>query len=1175
MGIAGKTPRNPSNDLFLWKLHGFQIFREMSAGSPEAMSGRKTARQPFWLSKAALALFFLIFVACAASLIALDRVVTSRNGLPLSVSSSPYSWTYGPTAILIVVLSLWRRVDYYYKLREPWRELLAGPSPANKSLLLDYITPFQVVSIIQALRRRHYAVAASIAAFFLLKLIILISTTLFVVRETNSDAVLNVTMQDAFDAAKVWPKYEAFSVRESEPASSVFGGGSASSIWTYLGKLSNVTTDETDWRLPDDTVTQRFAFSTGRTNVTKLEYPVDIFVPKISCEDATLSAPDNIKYDDYIQGRNYTFTSKTCANGGIMVDPCLGARYADAPLPQDTFTPCQPHPRVYSSYRVNCSHGLERTYYDPFASDFKATIKYYDDSSLTNNITSMKLVRSSALVCKIGYGIATANATLDLLTGDVSIPKAALDGKLRTLNNLSIAGFCLLGVLCLLLFFTSRQFTWIPPMSGSLAGNAAILANSPNLQAVLANSGHLVVKELRKRLTVQFQATTGPAGKFEVQADTSFGPLRQAPSIKSQGKKHAWVPLAVRLPVIAATFTAPLIAIGVLELLYHVLRDESHFVQVGRDSAALSYIIRIASTLVVFGIATMINNLDSTIVIFAPYSNLRPGSATADRSILFHLLSVNPFLVMFRSLQRRQFGPAASNGATLIAGFLTIIVSGLWLPIDSLVTDQPLTASVNNWDRTWFSDAADDGGAAVTLNLIRFGGAETPSGIWKEVVVPQVSLSSADSAISDSARRGANYTYDVLALQPFLNCTTIPQNAISNTNMTYQVSAGRMGQYASAIGTLITVRPPGIDRRCSNTSVNGFANLTFGMELRTTNPMWIGKYFDLLQSTAGQVSTDCPSIGMVFGSVTRNSTTDRNLTAVICSQGIKQVPTTAIYNENPALGKIDSIHTRDESKIVQNDTSKAHTLGYKLEGFLNANLLAFPANVSAESYDSFFNHLLLRPKGYSRDHLAGSKNEDKFVQAVTQDYNEYLRHVINRNLRAVNRSSGDALLSATDASSARSLSSDSSITGTYSAEVTHLIIDGTSKLILQILLATMTVLSVIGFALVKIRRTLPRDPCSIGSTMALLADSQLCDRAFGIIPEAAEHMSEGQLRGVFDGWVFSLGWWSSGSSVAPSLTSEDIQGLDTARKLASDAAITVRPSEKRFGVDVGKASGWT
>ncbi|SPJ70389.1 uncharacterized protein FTOL_00117 [Fusarium torulosum] len=131
----------------------------------------------------------------------------------------------------------------------------------------------------------------------------------------------------------------------------------------------------------------------------------------------------------------------------------------------------------------------------------------------------------------------------------------------------------------------------------------------------------------------------------------------------------------------------------------------------------------------------------------------------------------------------------------------------------------------------------------------------------------------------------------------------------------------------------------------------------------------------------------------------------------------------------------------------------------------------------------------------------------------------------------------------------------------------------TSKLILQVLLATMTVLSLIGFCLVKIKGTLPRDPCGIGSTMALLAGSQICAQGSGIIPEAGQQMSESQLRRIFDGWVFSLGWWSSGSSVAPSLAPEDIQGSDTVRKLVSGTVITEMPGEQLFDVDVGKANG--
>ncbi|KAH6954835.1 hypothetical protein DER45DRAFT_633284 [Fusarium avenaceum] len=1218
------------------------------------MSGPKVAQRPFWLGKTALASFLIIFIACAASLVALDRVIAFRNGLPLTVSSSSYSWTYGPTAILIVILSLWRRVDYYYKLREPWRELLAGPSPVDKSLLLDYITTFQVVSIFHAFKRRHFAVATSIAAFFLLKFIILISTTLFVVREINSDGVSNVTMQDAFDTAKAWSMYQEYSVTEAEPDDQLFSGGSDSSIWTYLSGLNNVTNVEVNWRLPEDLVTQRFAFTAGTSNVTRLERPVDIFVHKISCEDATLSELESSKYHSPSL-RNYIFTSKTCANGGIWVQPCNGPRYGDTPTPKDTFSPCVRDPRVYSSWRVNCSHGLERADYDwsvpgathqdmelfdiryaISAADFEATVKEYPDTRESANVTSMKLIRSWSLICKIGYGIATTNATLDLLTGNVSIPTTALDGalvvdervptirplgsnsgntpgasdvlfqliyaqlgrpdnldsfyKTSRLKNATIsvlegvarefarqtllvpkpvdklakawvtenrlhtrnvalwimvAGFCVLAFMCLLLLLRSDHFGWIPAMSGSLAGSAAVLVKSPKLQAVISGSGHLTLKEFKAKLDgIKFFAIRGSTGNYEVQADSSFESRSQASSLKGEEKKHAWVPLSVHLPVILATFAAPIIAIGVLELLYHILRDEGHFVQINEDTATLSYIIRISSTLVVFGIATMINNLDSTIVVFAPYSNLRSGSAPADRSILFHLLSVNPFPVMFKSLQHRQFGPALSNSATLIAGFLTIIVSGLWTPANSLISNHPSVAVVNNWDSTWFFNATYDGGAASALNLIRFGGAKTPTGIWKNVVVPEVSLT------PDSALRCVGSSTIVELYHNPTRC---------HINQEHELSC---------IGW-------GIDRRCSNSTINGFANLTFGMELLTMDPKWIGKYFDLHQSTAGQVSADCPSIGMIFGSVTRNITIERDLTAVVCSQGIRQVPMRVTYNGNPTLGKIDSMHTHGGSKGVQNGTSKAYTLGYKLEGFLDANLFSFPSNLSSDLYDSFFNHLLLRPKGYSRDDLSGRKNEDKFVQAVTLDYNEYLRHVINRNFRAGKHSLDVNLLSATKDRSVGSLSVHSMITGEFSAEVTHLIVDKTSKLILQVLLATMTFLSFIGFCLVKIKGTLPRDPCSIGSTMALLADSQICDPKSGIIPEAGQQMSENQLRSVFDGWVFSLGWWGSGSSVAPSLAPEDIQNSDTSRKLNSDTAIIEMQSEKRFGVDVGKANGWS
>lgn len=1214
----------------------------------------RKARQPFWLSRAALAVFFLVFILCATSLIVLNSVITSRNGLSLTISSSSYSWTYGPTAVLIVVLSFWRRIDYYNKVREPWRELLAGPSPSKNSLLLDYITNFQVISITHAAKRRHFLIVASIAGFFLLKFIILISTALFVATETDSETVLKVQVENTFTSVVAWNTYDNYDPNRNQPNSSLFGTElvgiqSESSIWAYLSRLNNVSNGRTDWKLPDDLVTQWFALTTDASNVTRVEHPVDIFIPHVSCEDATLLARDSTKEGHGTEWRNYTFTSETCAYGGILVNPCEGERFGNVADSINSSGPCEANPQIYSSFRVNCSRSLETLIYDPntrsewpkdlepfdiryaiSVADFKSTTQKSGNES---EVTDMELIKSSAIICKVGYGITTANATLDPLTGNASLPTTALDGKLRLVGNLSsialgemlwtnlqrtsealivdkkvptlkplgseagsppraadalfqlmyaqldrpedlnafyetnilkkaaisvlkgiarefaresllryervwnpakgwvtenrlhvrpaalwtmVACFFLLCIMCLSLFFlVPRQFRWIPAMSGSLAGSAAILAQSPDLKAVLTGSSHLTTKELENKLTgLQFSATKKSNGDLEVQVASSSESVRDVSPATSKEEEHSWTPLPTHLAMLIPTFLAPLIAIGILELLHHLLQRESHFVRINGDSTTLSYIVRISSTLVIFGIATMINNLDSTIVVFAPFSNLQSGSTRPDQGILFHLLSVNPFLVMFKSLQRHQFGPAASNGATLIAGFLTIIVSGLWLPVTTLIVDHPSTAAVDNWDLGWFSSPTSDGGAGVALNLVRYGGSKTPAGIWKELVVPEISPS--DNSVG--TRSGANYTYSVMAVEPFLDCTAIPQESILTENLNEEVNDELEAK--RVIGTSVTVQPPGIDPQCSTSSIGGYANLTFGLELRISGETYVGKYYDLPQSTAGQVSTDCPSIGMLFGTVQRyGGAIDSTLTALICSQTIRQMPVRVTYSGNPGLGNIDKVQKQGDYRMVHNGT-KAHTLGFKLGGFLNESLLPFPRSTTYQSrYDSFFDHIVHRPDGHPRNTLEGVKNEWLLIRTVKEDYSEYLRHVIHRNMRAGSQSSAVNLLSATNDSSAESF--QSTTTGLYSAEITHLIIDPTSKLILQILLATMTVLSFIGFLLVKIRGVLPRDPCSIGSTMALLADSQLCDTGAGILPEDAQRMDDSELVKVFDGWVFS------------------------------------------------------
>jgi hypothetical protein len=90
-----------------------------------------------------------------------------------------YTWKYGPTAVVILVGSLWHRVDYMIKLSTPWAELEKGQKATHSALQLDYITPLLPEAMWKALKNRHCAVALSCLSQILLIIATVFSSNLF------------------------------------------------------------------------------------------------------------------------------------------------------------------------------------------------------------------------------------------------------------------------------------------------------------------------------------------------------------------------------------------------------------------------------------------------------------------------------------------------------------------------------------------------------------------------------------------------------------------------------------------------------------------------------------------------------------------------------------------------------------------------------------------------------------------------------------------------------------------------------------------------------------------------------------------------------------------------------------------------------------------------------------
>lgn len=61
----------------------------------------------------------------------------------------------------------------------PWVLMLRGPTPASQSIYLDYVSKWNIVSLYQSLRQRHFLVSLCVAGSLLLNGITAFSTGLF------------------------------------------------------------------------------------------------------------------------------------------------------------------------------------------------------------------------------------------------------------------------------------------------------------------------------------------------------------------------------------------------------------------------------------------------------------------------------------------------------------------------------------------------------------------------------------------------------------------------------------------------------------------------------------------------------------------------------------------------------------------------------------------------------------------------------------------------------------------------------------------------------------------------------------------------------------------------------------------------------------------------------------
>lgn len=259
---------------------------------------------PIWLQKWFLGLFALLFAGFLIALVVLWHYDQQNDGFHVDPGMSHYAWAYTPTIIVVVVVALWRMVDYHSKLAMPYDALQNGPIKPSESLLVDYISKFQLVALLEAFQNSHFAVIASITGFVLLKIVTVFATGLLVALPTQVSQKGASVQGKGFSAASL--------NLISDLASS--SNSLAQPVYSYYGSMAQgmPLANGVTLNLAYSAITVNSDSPVGR-NVT-ISGEVDAFVPSMSCKtlDVKLDTPrvvnDTNSASAFAASSNITFT---------------------------------------------------------------------------------------------------------------------------------------------------------------------------------------------------------------------------------------------------------------------------------------------------------------------------------------------------------------------------------------------------------------------------------------------------------------------------------------------------------------------------------------------------------------------------------------------------------------------------------------------------------------------------------------------------------------------------------------------------------------------------------------------------------------------------------------------------------------------------------------------------
>ncbi|KAK0663042.1 hypothetical protein DIS24_g1526 [Lasiodiplodia hormozganensis] len=654
---------------------------------------------------------------------------------------------------------------------------------------------------------------------------------------------------------------------------------------------------------------------------------------------------------------------------------------------------------------------------------------------------------------------------------------------------------------------------------GTIGGLATILARSEGTMRIFAGTGAMPLSKVKEVVGPDkefaagtVQASNGSSTWCEFLIETNDeGSLQDGANQRpedSDGPPEWYRPFAVSLLGRVLIISVPLALIVALEVLYQYSAGHDGLADVDQDNRYAHYAWTFIPTLVMVGVGQLFGMLDFATKLFAPYSALRKeGGVPARTSIMDSYLDKLGVHALFAALGRKQWAVAAVAVATVLSPFLTIVTSGL-LNAETA----PLNYTVAITQLNTFETAGQQySSGTIEANLVLASNLTYPQWTYDTLAIPQLKIASTQSShsLESTASNATSLRATVPAVRGVANCTVQNPSSFQNCSSTW------LETYMVLTGNKFV---PQVNSKFDN---DGY----FGR--------WQLPPYDEATPPPG-----CPSVITVFGRVENDTIVQA--THLACYPYVEKVDATVTLilpdyrvdidqrpPEAPAIG-----HGELFSDDIWSFNSDGDIGGLQLA---NPNLL----NATYEDFGSLYGLVVWGPDGVPSEELV--QDGEKLVSRVEKVFAQVMAQLLNKERVWLGNGTAEA---------SRKKRDTNELTGTilYTAR-TRLKQSPISTRILEALLAIMFICAALSAALLDTNRVLPKNPCSIAAVATLLAGSEL----LASIPRGAEWMSDKQLkeRGVFEGKVYSMGWW--GGSVGD-----------------SDGSIS-SSGGRRFGIDIGTA----